>query len=393
MGLVVFEKRIAHGGGIAHETHATGSRIVYVAALDQDAAVVVVHENGIAADLVELTITDVDILGAGEQKCTSPVDRPVRAQERFLAIHEGARRVPHGEALERDVFDRLLQRAGKFHQVPQADDFHFRLGQIGSLLGQEIQRGALAVVEPLTGSIEFLKDIFHHAKILVHAHLAIVLPTAFVGHIPFGILAGDEVVVAAPAGGVHGVDETTGRIRPLRSALPGKRIRRIALVGVGFFCGIEIRVAGHALGFAVDEKLVDLQTLRRRGLENAVAVGLPIQLEFRTTAQDGTAFVHGAVNDRKLRAARVRRGEHERFRQMVNPVADMNGDRFLAGHFFGGIASRCKRGEVCGLCAGIGVLAHRAHMEVERQSVPGHGEGREEAREKEWFFCHSVSGL
>ena len=66
LGLIVFEKRIAHGGGIAHEAHAAGSGIVDVAALDQDTPIVVVHENGIAADLVELAIEDVDILSAGE---------------------------------------------------------------------------------------------------------------------------------------------------------------------------------------------------------------------------------------------------------------------------------------------------------------------------------------
>ena len=166
------------------------------------------------------------------------------------------------------------------------------------------------------------------------------------------------------------MDETTGRIRPLRSALPGKRIRRIALVGVGFFCGIEIRVAGHALGLAVDEKLVDLQTLRRRGLEDTIAVGFPIQLEFRTTAQNGAAFVHRPIDHRKLRAAGVRRGEHERFRQMVNPVSDMDGDRFLADHFFGGIASRCERGEGRALRARIGVLARRAHIQIKRHDLP-----------------------
>ena len=143
--------------------------------------------------------------------------------------------MPHGESPERDVFHGLLLRAGELDQMPQADDFHFSLGQISSLLGQEIQRGCLVVVEPLAGGVEFLEDIFHHAKILVHTHLPIVLPSALVGHIPFGILAGHAVVVAAPAGGVHGMDIPADRIRPLCSAFLGKRIRRVALVGVGFF--------------------------------------------------------------------------------------------------------------------------------------------------------------
>ena len=300
----------------------------------------------------------------------------------------------HGEAFQRDVFHGLLLRAGELDQMPQADDFHFRLGQIGSRLRQEIQRRGLAIVEPLAGGVEFLKDIFHHAEILVHTHLAVVLPAALVGHIPFGILAGDAVVVATPAGGVHGVDIPTDRIRPLRRALLGKRIRRVALIGIGFFQGVEIRVAGHALGLAIDEKLVDLQPLRRRGLEDAVAVGFPIQLKFRATAQDGTAFVHRTIDHRKLRAAGVHRGEDERLRQMVNPVADMNGDSFLTDHFSGCIASRRQRGEGRALRARIGILARRAHMEIEAVGGKGKHSGECETEDRfsskvgSGWFCH-----
>ena len=368
--LAVFEQRIAHGGGVAHEAHAAGSGIVDVAALDQDAAVVVVHKNGIAADLVEHAIEDVDLLGAGEQERAAAVDRPVRAQERFLTIHESARRVPHGEALEGDVFHGLLVRAVEFHQMPQADDFHFRSGQVGSGFGEKIQRRGLAVVEPLAGGVEFLEDVFHHAEILVHAHLTVVLPTALIGDISRRVLAGDAVVVAAPAGDVHGMDEAASWVRPLRRAFLGKGIRRVTLVGGGFFRGIEVRIAGHALGLAIDKQLVDLQALRRRGLEDAVAEWLPIQLEFRSAAQEGAAFVHGAVRHRKLRTAGVRRSHHQSFRQMVNPVAHMNNNRLLGCHFSDGIASRRQRGEGRALRAGIGVLARRGDMKVKREGLP-----------------------
>jgi hypothetical protein len=55
---------------------------------------------------------------------------------------------------------------------------------------------------------------------------------------------------------------------------------------------------------------------------------------------------------------------------MVNPIADMNGNRFLARCLSCGIARRGECGERLGLGGGIGVFAIRGDMKVKREGVP-----------------------
>ena len=146
-------------------------------------------------------------------------------------------------------------------------------------------------MEPLAGSVELLEDVFHHAMIFVHPHLAVVLPAAFIGHLALGVLSGDEIVVATPSRSVHGVDIAARRIRPVRGAFLRESVGRIALIRFRLLRGIIIRIARHALVFAIDKKLVDLQARRRLRLKNAVFVGRPGEAELGAATQHRTALV------------------------------------------------------------------------------------------------------
>ena len=70
-----------------------------VAAADRDAAVVVVDEDGVAADLVDEAILERAVFRAVEEDRAAAIDGPVAAQERLLVLHEGPRGVAEGQAL------------------------------------------------------------------------------------------------------------------------------------------------------------------------------------------------------------------------------------------------------------------------------------------------------
>ena len=152
-----------------------------VAAGDADPPVVVVHKDGVAAQLIELAVGDLAIFRTVEQHRAATIDRPVASQQRLFHIHERACRMAKGEALQRHGSDGFLAAALKLDQMPQPDDFDRRLVHVDIRRRIEVQRRSLGVVEPLAGSIQFLEDVLHKAVSCVHAHLAVVLPAAFVG--------------------------------------------------------------------------------------------------------------------------------------------------------------------------------------------------------------------
>jgi len=69
---------------------------------------------------------------------------------------------------------------------------------------------------------------------------------------------------------------------------------------------------------------------------------------------------------------------------VVNPVADMDGDRFLADHFSSGIACRRQRGQRRGFGSGIRVFARWADMQV--KGVSGQGKRRRESEAEDRFY-------
>ena len=88
----------------------------------------------------------------------------------------------------------------------------------------------------------------------MHALRAIVLPTAFVGDLVVIGFAGDDIVHAAPLGGMEGVDESTGRIVPSDRTLRTDRILRPAVEVA--HVGIEIGIPRQRLTLAIHEKLI-----------------------------------------------------------------------------------------------------------------------------------------
>ena len=122
LGLIVpIRARIADGSRIADERHAVAARLGDVAAADRHSAVVVVHEDRVAADLVDEAVLEGAVLRAGSEDRAAAVDRPVAAQQRFLVVHEGPGGVAEGESLEADESHRRLLRAAELDEVPQAD--------------------------------------------------------------------------------------------------------------------------------------------------------------------------------------------------------------------------------------------------------------------------------
>ncbi len=128
-----FQSR-GHAGGVAvaDERHAVGAGLGDVAAAHREAAIVVVDEDGVAADLVDEAILQRAIFRAREEDGPAAVDGPVTAHQRLLVLHEGPRGVAEGQPLEGDEPHRGLLRAAELDKVPQADGFDGRLGQVNA---------------------------------------------------------------------------------------------------------------------------------------------------------------------------------------------------------------------------------------------------------------------
>ena len=75
------------------------------------------------------------------------------------------------------------------------------------------------VKEPFSWCIQFLTDVFDHPMFRVHAHLAIVLPTALVSHFAAVIFPSDLVMVTAPMMAVHRMDKSSRWALPIFGAL------------------------------------------------------------------------------------------------------------------------------------------------------------------------------
>ena len=138
--LTVLEQRIADGSGIADETDAAGAGVMDMASLHQHAAIVVVHENSIAADLVELTIQNAHVFGPCQHEGAAAIDRPVRSQQRFFAVHKGACCVAHRESLQGDELDGRCFRPLQLDQAPESNNFDLRLREIAAALRFEVER-------------------------------------------------------------------------------------------------------------------------------------------------------------------------------------------------------------------------------------------------------------
>jgi len=83
-----------------------------------DAAIVIVDENSVAADLVNEVVFQRAIFRAVEKNCSAATDGPVRAQERLLRVHDGAGRLAESQATQCDPLDRMRLVAAKFNQRP-----------------------------------------------------------------------------------------------------------------------------------------------------------------------------------------------------------------------------------------------------------------------------------
>ena len=95
---------------------------------DRDAAVVVIHEHGIAANLIQKAILDGTILSAVQEQRAAAICRPIAPDQRLFVLHERARRVTKRQPAERDKAHWRLFRAAEFYQVFQPDGFDCGFG-------------------------------------------------------------------------------------------------------------------------------------------------------------------------------------------------------------------------------------------------------------------------
>jgi hypothetical protein len=270
--------------------------------------------------------------------------------------------VAEHKTLHADETHRLVFRALELDKVRQFHHLDRDAFQIHANRGFVVKRAGFRVVEPFAGRIEFLKDVLHHAKLLVHAHLAVVLPAAFVGDGTIGVPAGDAIVVTAPAMHVHGVDVTAGGIRPTGGAFLGNHIRRKSLISGGRLVRIKIRIACHVLAATIDEQLIERHALRRGCHHDAVAPRLPVEGQFSAATDHRLAFVHRPPGDGMFRRAGIRCGENQRFRKMIDAIGHKDRDGLPAGDLPCGITRRRQGPQRSRTGSSIGVLAIRSNM-------------------------------
>ena len=169
-------------------------------------AIVVVHEDGVAAHLVDEAVLQAAVFRAREEDRAAAVDRPVAADQGLLVVHESPGGVAEGQPLEGDEANRGLPGAAELDEVSQSHRFDGRRGQVDVGRGVIVEGVGLGVEEPLAGSVQLLEDVLDEAELPVHGRGPIVLPAALEGDRSVVLLARDDEVQTAPfvAGAWHG---------------------------------------------------------------------------------------------------------------------------------------------------------------------------------------------
>src|SRR5260370_26573303 len=120
--LAILEQRRAHCRGVANKRDAVGPRLIDMAPAQNDAAIVIAHEDRIAAQLIQGAIFKRAILGPLKENGPTPVNRPVAAKQRLLGVHEGAATVTKKDPFEMYVRDRFLQFATELNELTLLHD-------------------------------------------------------------------------------------------------------------------------------------------------------------------------------------------------------------------------------------------------------------------------------
>ena len=168
--LVVVEQRAARRLRVADKTDAARAGLGDLRAANGDAAVVVIDENGVAADLVDEAVFQRAILRAVEEDRAAAINRPVRAQQRLFRVHDRARRLAESIRVPRscDPAHRMLRRhvAAKFDQRAQARGFDDGVVQIEPGGRIKIERVRFGIQKPFARRVQFLENIFHETDLL-----------------------------------------------------------------------------------------------------------------------------------------------------------------------------------------------------------------------------------
>ncbi len=220
--LAVVEQRVACRLGVSDKTDPARPGFGNVAAADRDPAVVIVHKNGVAADLVQKTILQRTVFRALEEHRPATVDGPVRAQERFPGVHHRACRLTKSQAPENDDAHRVLVAAAKLDQAAEPRGFHGRCGQVQPGRRVKVEGVRFGVEEPLAGSIEFLKNVLHEANLRVCRAAPVVLPPTFLRQSALRVLARDAPGEVTPEGWMHAHENSPPPDQPNAQLVPAK---------------------------------------------------------------------------------------------------------------------------------------------------------------------------
>src|SRR4029077_14469498 len=98
----------AHCRGVADEGDAVCPRLIDMQSAQSEAAIVIAHEDRVAAELLKGAVFDGAILGPLEQDGPAAINRPVAPKQRFLRVHEGARALAKHHPFQMYMRDRSL---------------------------------------------------------------------------------------------------------------------------------------------------------------------------------------------------------------------------------------------------------------------------------------------
>ncbi len=312
--------------------------MVDVASADGDVAVVVVHENGISAYVVEFAVLYAAVLGTVVDDGTSAVDGPVRTEQLLLVLHECTHSVLECESFQVDALYGRGFAAVELNEVFQADnlnmgivDVHFRIRHVVNLAGQ-------SVVIPFARFVQLFLDILYKTVNRVHARRTVVLPAAFQLQGSVFVYPFDFPVHVSPECRVHGVYVTAFGMSPVGYTFRLERVHfRVGLsvvvehprvVYVSALSGLCVGESCHLLLHVVYIQLVDDNAGRHFGYVDVARFTFPVQLDLLSAADDCFSFVAGAVGHRSRIILAVIVGKPYGRRQVIYAIFE---DDFYTG--------------------------------------------------------------
>ena len=115
--LIIFEAWRADSIRVAHKANSTGSDTGKMRTRYGGAAVITGEEDCVSSQIMKIAIFQRAIFRTFKHHGTTPIDHPVRAEQRFVFIHKSTQCLCQFDSLYSNVSDRLLFRTAEFNQM------------------------------------------------------------------------------------------------------------------------------------------------------------------------------------------------------------------------------------------------------------------------------------